>query len=66
MSTMNHKPPSRNRLLGMYQENAALLALDYPLLKRRLSDLSQASVRNMQAIEDLMRRLQPTRSASCG
>lgn len=63
---MNHKPPSRNRLRGLYQENAAVLALDYLLLKRRLSDLSQASVKNMQAIDDLMRRLQPTRSASSG
>ena len=55
---MTHKPASRNRLRGMYQENADALTAEYLHLKRRLVELSEASSRNRQAIEDLIRRLQ--------
>lgn len=56
---MNEQQKSRNRLRGMYEENIAGMAGDYAQLRRRLLDLSLASMRNARAIDELMQRLQP-------
>ena len=56
---MIQQPKSRNRLSGRYEENMAGMAGDYLQQRRRLLDLSLASIRNARAIDDLMQRLQP-------
>ena len=56
---MNEKPKARNRLRGLYQENMPGWAADYAHMGNRVRELNLASLRNVVATDELLRRLQP-------